>query len=396
MRLTGFSERRREEGVQMDLRVKIRILDAIRLSGGVASKKSIQAATGFAWGTVGKTVDALVEEGILSVQRVAPVGPGRPLTRLEANSNTKILAGLSLGGEAWRLLLCGVCFERLFERSIPTPQWKDGETTCKDLIDFIESSFRAAGIDIGLLAGIGVAVAGNVEPETGVLVSAANMGIKWGANLHVREALERHFKTNVLLVSSQPAVAWAEYMFGSRAGNGNMVTVGIGVGIGAAVIANGELIVSRPDRPTGYIGHFYIPGNRRPCVCGRIGCIESYSGGRSLVAVASERGESPWSSAGELDLAAASGDARAQALMRRAARYDAFGVSMIVQMYRPDVLVFNGRQCRPDGFLFKQLLARLEELLPPAERGHLDISVSSLGDYSPALGAARLCFEGYF
>ena len=161
------------------------------------------------------------------------------------------------------------------------------------------------------------------------------------------------------------------------------------------------MIVSRPDRPAGYIGHLYIPGNREICVCGYRGCLEAFAGARSLAAIARRRHENDpayplWQNAAAIDLAAAAGDRRAVALLNRAAACDAVGIAGLIQMYQPDALIFSGGQSRENGYLYNAVLRRLKRLVPEDRRRGMRISITSLGDAQSALGVIRLAYEKFF
>lgn len=376
-------------------RVKIQILDAVRRDGGESSKKSIQAATGLAWGTVCKNVDGMIDEGILVFRKETPSGRGRPIGHLVLNPHSGFLAGLDLGGANWRVLFTNFMFDRLFEKTIRRPD-DAGKDFCDAVFRFLEDALAESRLPSTLLSGIGLGISGNIDTEAGVLVSAANLGLKNGTNLNLRRRMEERFGVKAFLVTSQAAAVWAEYHFGRYAGTGNLITVGVGVGIGAAIVANHTLLPSRPDRPTGYIGHLYLPGIDRRCVCGNRGCIEAFSGGNSLMELARELYPGKTIDARALDILAASGDSPAQELLRRAADHDAFGIAFLVQMYHPDALIFTGAQCRADGFLFNELLRRLDHHVPPLRRGGMSVSISELGAGGVALGAARLYFENRF
>ena len=273
----------------MSDRIRIRVLDAVRAGRGEATKKSIENATGLACATVCKTVDSLLADRTIFARREAPSGRGRPALPLALNLDSALFAGLDLGGESWRILFSDLGFNRLYYRKIATPPYEGRETFFRHLFAFIRSSLAESRLDAAKLRLIGLAVSANTDPDTGVVVSAGNMGIRWGANLPVREEVEREFGVPACVITTQAAAAWAEYKFGTAAGTGDLVTVGLGVGIGAAIIAQHQLIVSRPDRPAGYIGHLYIPGNREICVCGYRGCLEAFAGARSLAAIARRR-----------------------------------------------------------------------------------------------------------
>lgn len=378
-------------------RVKVQILDAVRNDHGESSKKSIQAATGLAWGTVCKNVDGMISDGLLVYRKEEPSGRGRPIGHVMLNPNGGFLMGVDLGGAFWRVLFTDFMFKPLFKKTIRRPDYAGADAFCPELFRFLECALKESSLPCARLCGIGIGISGNIDSEHGILVSAANLGLKNGTDLALRKRVEERFGVKTYLSTSQAAAAWAEYHFGRYAGTGNLITVGIGVGIGAAIIANHTLLPNRPDRPTGYIGHLYLPGINRPCVCGNSGCIEAFSGGNSLAAIARElhAGTASPDAAG-LDRLAASGNPEARELLCRAADYDAFGIAFLVQMYHPDVLIFTGAQCRTDGFLFRELLRRLDHHVPPPRRGGMSIAISELGAEHTALGAARLYFENLF
>ena len=377
-------------------RVKVQILDAVRRDGGISSKKSIQASTGLAWGTVCKNVDAMIDEGILAFHRSSPTGRGRPTGRLMFHPESGFLGGFDLSGDHWRVLFADLMFRSLFERTVPAAEWEDGESFCREVVKFIRDSLAESGLPVSQLRGIGVGVSGNIDSERGVLVSAGNLGLKRGTDLKLRDRLEKEFGVDCFLTTSRAAAAWAEYHFGPYAGTGNLIVVGIGVGIGAAIISEHTLLPNRPDRPTGYIGHLYLPGIQRKCVCGELGCIEAFAGGRSLASLAQERFPGQTIDAAQLDRLAEEGNREARELIGRAADYDAFAVAFLLQMYHPDALIFYGGECRKEGFLYNELLRRLDFHVPPARRGGMSISISGLGERHVALGAARLYFEKLF
>lgn len=381
----------------MGLPTKIRIIDEICRSKGEASKKSLHDATGFAWGTVCRIIDNLVEEGILSSRSSKTDRPGRQTSLLKLNPHNRIVAGLALGGESWRLVLCNYSFEVLHEKKIPTPPWRGPESFRNAIVGFIDSALAAAGESRSRLHCVGIAVAGIVRPETGELLTAGNLGMPRSTGIPVQAEVGRLLGVPVLLLPAHAATVWGEYILGAHAAVPNIVVVGIGIGIGAGIIANGQRIVSRPDCLTGHIGHLYIPGGLRPCACGETGCLEAYAGGRALVRCAEELcpGEQ-WKSAREIDRAAAAGNRHAIRLLDRAAGYEAFAASLLVQMHRPDALIFTGGQCAEGNFLYTRLRRHLSQYLPPSLRDRLDVSISALGEYGGAVGAARLAFEEFF
>jgi len=372
------------------------ILDAIRAGKNHVSKKDIAAATGLAWGTMYKAVDALIRDGVLFPRMEKPCSPGRPSIPLCIDPDAAYWCGIDIGAQSTRIVFCDLNFHPIYRNSIPTERYSGRERFLAWLQTFFQESLEESGCDSGKLRGIGLAVSGNVDSENSIIVSGGNFGIKFGENITL-EPLTQATGLPVYAVSTQTAAVCAEYRFGRKAGCANLVTIGLGVGIGSGIITNNQLLITHPRRPVGYIGHILIPGNHHKCTCGFTGCLEAYSGGEYLRKVAEEQVPSRLElhDAVALDRAAANGDPDAVRIMSTAASYNAAGIAAMIQLYAPDVLIFSGGQVRRDGFLYRKTLEFLREILPE-ERRSCDISITVLGEYQSAQGAARLAYEKFF
>ncbi len=54
----------------------------------------------------------------------------------------------------------------------------------------------------------------------------------------------------------------------------DFLLVDFGEGVGGAIIVEGKPLAN-PLPISGEIGHTPVPGNRRPCGCGAVGCMET-------------------------------------------------------------------------------------------------------------------------
>ena len=116
-----------------------------------------------------------------------------------------------------------------------------------------------------------------------------------------------------------------------------------------------------------------------------------------MVDVAQERyPDAGWKSAEEIDRAAATGDARAKNILSRAARLDAACIAFLVQIYRPEAIIFTGGQCVARAFFYTALCEKLRKALPGDIAEHLKVSISAIKEYGNAIGAARLAYEQFF
>ena len=378
--------------------VAVQIMDAIRLGKGNASKKDIQETTSVAWGTMCKSVDSLLERGYIFARREKAQGRGRPVIPLCINNDAAFYVGIDIGAGHTRAVVCNLSFNTVYMDEVPTPRYEGSEKFFAFLRERVEAAIVQSRMEREKLEGIGVSVSGNVDFENGIIVSGGNFGMPFGANLNIAEYLTEEFGVPIYAMTTQAAASAAEYHFGEMAGTPNILTVGCGIGIGSGVVSEGQIMISRPGRLVGHIGHILVSGNRRLCSCGFRGCLESYSGGNNLVSVAKEKfpHRTDFDSARALDLLAAAGDADAQEIMDTAAAYNAAGIASMIQLYIPEAIVFGGGQCRADGYLFNRTLEEIRSILPRERRENIKTSISTLGKYQSALGAARLVFERYF
>ena len=374
----------------------VRIVDEIRRAPGGLSKKELAAATGLPWGTLFKAVGRLTGRGVLQPCPSRAGTPGRPSIPLILNADAAYFGGLDVGAATTRILFCDLGFRIRYRRTAPTERYTTKERFLAWLDGLFSDALAEAKIVRSRLAGVGVAVSGNVDTDRGVIVSGGNFGMKYGADIAVAPLAER-WGAPIHAVTTAVGAAAAEYHFGQYAHTGNLITLGLGVGIGSGVVANHQLLISQPHRPVGHIGHVLIPGNRHRCCCGFLGCLEAYSGGEYLKGIVREElpGRDDLADAAALDRAAAGGDPDAVRIMTTAAAYNAVGIAGMVQLYSPEVMVFSGGQSKPEGFLYNTTLAKLRQILPE-ERRTFAVSITTLGEFQSALGAARLAYEQFF
>ncbi|MDR3708608.1 MAG: ROK family transcriptional regulator [Capsulimonadaceae bacterium] len=371
----------------------VQILDAIRSGKNRLSRKDLHVATGISWGTVYRTIDMLIADGLVAERKEGPSGRGRPNIPISLVPGAAYFLGVDIGACQTKLVLCDHAFNIAVKLCVPTPRYSGEEPFWDWLEAIIGDGLSRRSFPREKLRGVGLSVSGNVDSENSVIVSGGNFGLKWGADLPVSRLAQR-CGISVRAITTSAAAVWGEYWFGEFAGCANLVTVGLGAGIGSGAVSGGQLLISQPRRPIGYIGHMLMPDNPRVCVCGYRGCLESYSGGNSLALIAAERRPTARSAA-ELDAAAAAGDAVAQEILLKAASYNAVGVASMIQLYSPEAVVFAGGQSREDGFLYQHTIEALLGILPHERRQTFTISLTRLGEYQSAMGAARLAYEKF-
>ena len=190
------------------------------------------------------------------------------------------------------------------------------------------------------LLGIGVAVPGVVDTESGAVIGSGQLPRLEGTT--IVDALTRAFDHPVLVDNDSRAQALGEKWFGDGKGLNTFVSVQTGHGLGAGVVINGVVLRGR-NGLTGEIGHTCVVVDGDRCRCGLCGCWETVATLRWLRA---EARRERISGADRLDAnrltALAEQSAPARVLLERYADNLAIGLANLTQVLNPDALILHG------------------------------------------------------
>jgi glucokinase len=140
-----------------------------------------------------------------------------------------------------------------------------------------EALEAARGVTI---IGCGVGVAAQLNPSTGRVRVAPNLGWR---DVPFGELLCARLGRPVWLLNDLSAAAYGEFYAGAGRGQRDLLTVFVGSGVGSAIIANGQLVAGIGG-VAGELGHIkVVPEGGRRCGCGELGCLEAYAGGHNLI-----------------------------------------------------------------------------------------------------------------
>ncbi len=171
----------------------------------------------------------------------------------------------------------------------------------------------------GRLLGVGVAIAGVVDPARAVVLHSPNIG--WDG-VALGESLARATRLPVVVEAMHHALNLAEVRHGAMRGIADAVLVNAAMGIGASVMEEGR-IVRGSHGAAGQIGHMRITRASEICTCGRRGCLDTVASGyavlRRLGAVAARRKAGEHGTDYAQSLLAATGRERAGERTARAA-----------------------------------------------------------------------------
>ena len=299
------------------------------------------------------------------------------------------IVAVDWGGTWFRAALIDRQGEALWQRREANPQGGTQADYLSLAREVLGDAIRAASDDgRGGAAGIGVAVAGPVEPESGVLYQPPNLASLDGVSL--KAEWERDFGLPVVIGNDANLAALGEFYYGAgkeAAEQGSPVKtlfyVTVSTGIGGGVVERGRLFLGA-NGLTAEVGHTTVDssGDAPQCNCGNRGCLEAAASGTAIARAA--RGLLAGGGYESSDLAAADpetltsvmvfeaagrGDALGQEVLSRALRGLSIGLTNALHLFNPDMIVLGGG--------VTEGLAALGAL-PRIRQGILDRSMSEL------------------
>jgi len=284
-----------------------------------------------------------------------------------------------------------------------------GGTTAEYLAladDLLSEALSVEGIRTG---GIGVAVAGPVDPESGILYQPPNLMALDGISL--KQVWGERFGLPVVLGNDANLAAVGEYHYGAGRDASlyghplrSLFYVTISTGIGGGVVDNGTLVLGA-NGLTAEVGHTTVDtsGNAPLCQCGKLGCLEAVSSGTAISDYARsslaerQHADSPLASIPTEELtardvveAAMQGDALAISAMDRSVEGLGIGLANAVHLFNPDLIILGGGVSA--GLRDLNLIPRIREAIDARLMSELhkafELVPSALGDNSGILGAA--------
>lgn len=246
---------------------------------------------------------------------------------------------------------------------------------------------------------IGISCGGPLDSKKGIIMSPPNLP-GWD-NVAIVKQIEDHFGVKPKLQNDANACAMAEWKFGAGRGYDNMIFLTFGTGLGAGLILDGRLYSGTNDN-AGEVGHIRLD-KFGPVGYGKSGSFEGFCSGGGIAQLGYakaiervqagtyplyfEKGMSEQNvTAKTVAEAADKGDETALGVYRTCGEYLGRGLSIIIDILNPQVIVIGSIFARAHHLLWASAKKIIEkEALPisakccrivPAGLGE------SIGDYA--------------
>ncbi|WP_217586530.1 ROK family protein [Lentibacillus saliphilus] len=245
--------------------------------------------------------------------------------------------------------------ELLFLKTIATPK----EAILEAMIAASETFLSDYQADI---AGIGIASAGIIDAENGVIKKASNIPSLVG--VPVKAEMERVFNVPVFLNNDANCAALAEGVYGAAQGMSSYVCMTIGTGIGGGVVLN-EKVVNGRSGFAGEVGHMTLFPGGLQCPCGKKGCWEQYASGSAIKRMIAEHPDGAIADYSPQQVfECASDNAACQAIVDQFIDHLAIGVTNLQYTFDPEAIVIGGGVIDSSAYWWDKFVTVLDEHAP--------------------------------
>lgn len=373
------------------------VFERVRAAGSVA-RVTLARDLAVSPASVTTATSELIEAGLIeerSLPREDGQGRGRPAQALGVRAAAHRVAGMKLSDREHTAVIVDFAGNLIADDVIPR---RPGPMTLAEMLDGIETLLdricAKAGLGRAELSGVGIGVPGFVDSEQGLVLWSSTLAER---GLPLAAAARARLGLPVAIDNDANLVALAELWFGSGRKLSDFAVVTIEHGVGMGLVVNHRLY--RGAKGLGMeLGHTKVQLDGALCRCGQRGCLEAYVADYALAREATTALNLTREMAINLLLEslydhAKAGNGAARSIFRRAGRYLAVGLSNVVNLFDPALIILSGERMRYDYLYAAETLAEMENLAIDTGRPKPPIEIHAWGDLLWAHGAAALALS---
>ncbi|MGY6704278.1 ROK family protein [Roseinatronobacter sp.] len=369
---------------------------------GKTTRADMVRALGVSAASVSAVTAELIAEGFLRETSAAPAldtdqprtGRGRPPVELEVVAEAYHVVGMKLGDQRHTAVLSDFAGRRIAEANVPTrPNRKSPAILVAEARALMDKLLSSQDMQVRDIDSIGVGMAGMVEHATG--------NVPWSPMLDspgtaLSMQFQDAFGVPTYLDNDANLLTLAELWFGGGRRKSDFAVVTIEHGVGMGLVLFNQLY--RGARGVGLeLGHTKVQLDGALCRCGKRGCLEAYVADYALAREAATAldqhaslSESPLALLEDLFSEARRGNEAALSIFRRAGRYLALGLSNVVQMFDPEVVILSGGRMQYDYLYAREVMAEMQAMTLIGARPPARVEIHAWGDLVWAQGAVAL------
>ena len=380
------------DAVAVQKPMRQRIFEHVRAEGQ-AARADITRALGISPGSATTLTAELIQQGLLHEVAQPPRdhGRGRPPVALEIVPGAGHVIGIKLSHERHTALLTDYAGTIIAQAELATSLGaRPLEAMLDDVDRLMTRLLKRAGKSLKDISGIGIGLPGVIGHEDGT--------VRWSPLFEKRDqgfgtAFAARFGVPLFLENDANMLTLAELWFGAGRSMSDFAVVTIENGVGMGLVLNNQLY--RGSFGVGLeLGHTKVHIDGALCRCGQRGCLEAYLADYALAREAStalnytiNQQHSMQATLDNLFAEAKNGNPAALTIFQRAGRYLSLGLSNVMQLFDPALIILSGERMRYDFMSVGEVMEDVKAMTLAQGPQQCQLELHSWGDQAWARGA---------
>ncbi|MEZ4670690.1 MAG: ROK family transcriptional regulator [Anaerolineae bacterium] len=357
---------------------------------GMLSRTQLTELSGLSVGAVSQITTELIDDKWMFESGEGDYTGGRRQTLLRLNPDAGYALGLKL--METRVVCAVTSFEArvLFYREFPLESDYSPAEVVNAIARIVGTMIEATKLPRSAFFGIGVGLAGVINPHEGVVNYSPFLG--W-QEVPLAHLLEAKIGLPVTIENDVNTLTLSEHLFGAGRHQQNFIVVTVGRGVGMGMVLHGQLYQGERGG-AGELGHNIIDLERaRQSVSS--GTLETLASDPGMVEALTADGKAS-GNLSDVVAAAQAGSAAAQEALRRSGEYLGVALAGVVNILAPSMVIISGEGVKAGDYRLQPMMEALRRYTFNGLLEHVDVIVEAADDQAWARGAATLVLNRVF
>jgi len=371
------------------------------------TKREIEEKTGLSFAKVNSITMKLHDIGLITETGKAESNSGRPSAIYQINPDFGYVLGCELSHKKVSTIVIDLKGNIKYKYSVAFEIKAGKDSLIATLLASVKTGLDHSQSIREKLIGIGIAVAGLVNPQNGMSTPFPHLA-DWG-DIALQEIIEKEFGLYCYVENVANAAALAELNYGVTKDIDNILALNVGSGLGLGIILDGRLYRGVTGS-AGELGHITVDENGPLCMCGNVGCLETLASTTAVVIRAKEMlGKQVVSrlttlANGNPDLidfqliceSAMQGDKLAFSLLDEMGRNLGEGIVTLINLLNPKMIIIGGEICHAKDLLLQPIMNVVQKRALEIPRKATEIVFSTIGGNAGIIGATVPVIEHFY
>lgn len=347
--------------------------------------------------TITKLVNDLVIENIVTDNGKVETSGGRRPNIFGLANSAIYFAGIDISREDIRCVITDLKNNIIVSHTVTDFTLTDTPESLEKICESTKSFIDNCKIDKNKILGIGVCIAGRVNPNSGRSYKY------FTSNEHsLKEMIEERVGIRVLLENDTRARCYAEYFTGNMKDEKNILYLHLGRGVAIGIVVDGKLYYGKSGF-AGEFGHTPFFDNEIICGCGKKGCLETEVSGIAIEAKIVSLIEQGVNTilrkkydAGEkihindIINAAKNDDTLSIELIEEAGEKIGKSIAFLINIFNPELVIIGGNLANAGDFITLPLKSAANKYSLSLVYNDTKFRLTQMGEGAGALGVAML------